>query len=262
MKKSKSMRAAGALLVATLLSTSAVSGTYAKYVTSDSGSDTARVAKFGVVVAASGSLFSETYIHEPEEAGTTGLTVVSSSNDNVVAPGTNSGDGLTFSITGTPEVATKIVIDVTDADGGDFTELSESEIWLKKAAALPDVTNNTTDTFALENDYYPVQFTLTKPDGSKTVGTLAEIEAALEGLSTDFIEPNTDLSTDYGTYTLTWAWAFGNDDDAVSGNDKADTLLGDLAAGTGPEDISTLEEGTDYNLDCGIQIKISVVQVD
>ena len=67
MKKSKSMRAAGALLVATLLSTSAVSGTYAKYVTSDSGSDTARVAKFGVVVAASGSLFSETYIDEPEE---------------------------------------------------------------------------------------------------------------------------------------------------------------------------------------------------
>lgn len=246
MKKSKSMRAAGALLVATLLSTSAVSGTYAKYVTSDSGSDTARVAKFGVVVAASGSLFSETYIDEPEEAGTTGLTVASSSNDNVVAPGTNSGDGLTFSITGTPEVATKIVIDVTDA----------SEIWLKKADALPDVTNNTTDTFALENDYYPVQFTLTKPDDTTTVGTLAEIEAALEGLSTDFIAPNTDLSTAYGTYTLTWAWAFDDN------NDKADTLLGDLAAGTGPEDISTLEEGTDYNLDCGIQIKISVVQVD
>ena len=54
MRKNKAMRAAGGMLIATLLSTSIVSGTYAKYVTEDSGSDTARVAKFGVVVTADG----------------------------------------------------------------------------------------------------------------------------------------------------------------------------------------------------------------
>ena len=46
------MRVASALLVAVLLSTCAISGTFAKYVTEGSGSDTARVAKFGVTVTA------------------------------------------------------------------------------------------------------------------------------------------------------------------------------------------------------------------
>ncbi|MBR6599807.1 MAG: hypothetical protein IKK88_05855, partial [Oscillospiraceae bacterium] len=62
MKKNNSMRAAGGLMIATMLTTSIVSGTYAKYVTSDSATDTARVAKFGVTVEASGSLFDTTYM--------------------------------------------------------------------------------------------------------------------------------------------------------------------------------------------------------
>ena len=62
MKKNKSMRAAGGLMIATLLSTSIVSGTYAKYVTSDSAKDSARVAKFGVEVKADGKLFDKTYL--------------------------------------------------------------------------------------------------------------------------------------------------------------------------------------------------------
>ena len=62
MKKNKTMRAAGGLLIATMLTSSIVSGTYAKYVTTDSATDTARVAKFGVTVTASGSLFDKTYL--------------------------------------------------------------------------------------------------------------------------------------------------------------------------------------------------------
>lgn len=50
MKKNKIMRIASVLLVAVILTTCAISGTFAKYVTSGSGSDTARVAKFGVTV--------------------------------------------------------------------------------------------------------------------------------------------------------------------------------------------------------------------
>ena len=50
MKKNFMMRAASVLLVAVMLTTCAISGTFAKYVTSDSGSDFARVAKFGVTV--------------------------------------------------------------------------------------------------------------------------------------------------------------------------------------------------------------------
>lgn len=54
MKKNKTMRAASALLVAALLSTSIISGTFAKYTTGASAQDSARVAKWGVVVTATG----------------------------------------------------------------------------------------------------------------------------------------------------------------------------------------------------------------
>ncbi len=51
MKKNKMMRLASVLLIAVMISTSAISGTYAKYVTSGYAEDNARVAKFGVAVA-------------------------------------------------------------------------------------------------------------------------------------------------------------------------------------------------------------------
>ena len=108
MKKNKSMRAAGGLLIATMLTSSIVSGTYAKYVTSDEAEDTARVAKFGVTVTASGSLFDTTYKAATDNTsggenatdtnGTT-LTVESSNTDKLVAPGTKNDEGLTFAIT-------------------------------------------------------------------------------------------------------------------------------------------------------------------
>ena len=48
MKKNKMMRIASVLLVAVLMSTCAISGTFAKYVTEAAGSDSARVAKWDV----------------------------------------------------------------------------------------------------------------------------------------------------------------------------------------------------------------------
>lgn len=50
MKKNKMMRAASFLLVAVLLTTSVISGTFAKYVSTVSGTDTARVAKWAFSV--------------------------------------------------------------------------------------------------------------------------------------------------------------------------------------------------------------------
>ena len=47
MKKNTMMRLASVLLIAVLMSTCAISGTFAKYVTSDSSSDSARVARWG-----------------------------------------------------------------------------------------------------------------------------------------------------------------------------------------------------------------------
>jgi hypothetical protein len=132
MKKNKMMRLASVLLVLTLLSTSIISGTFAKYVSTGKASDTARVAKWGVVVNTSGTLYSNAYYvaknNYPASPwsssyGADNITVASrAGEDNVVAPGTTNYYeaaqffGLSFGITGTPEVATKIQATITTRD--------------------------------------------------------------------------------------------------------------------------------------------------
>lgn len=114
MRKNKMMRAASALLVAVLLTTSTISGTFAKYTTQDTAKDEARVAKWGVELQAEGNLFGEDYVDAiaPEGTEAAKLAVMSDTDDvDVVAPGTNNEQGLTFSINGKPEVSGKIVIE-------------------------------------------------------------------------------------------------------------------------------------------------------
>lgn len=280
MRKNKAMRAAGGMLIATLLSTSIVSGTYAKYVTEDSGSDTARVAKFGVVVTADGDLFSDTYkttantpgVSADNKADAASLSVVSAAyasgngvdgTDHVVAPGTKNTDGLTFTVTGTPEVAVKLAFDVKDDAGADF-EQTAKDIYLKAKTGLPDMTTgNATDTFDNAADYYPVQYTLTSTGtaGISKTGTLKEVTDYLNGLTTLTYPANTDLSAAIGTLKLTWEWEYGAAE-TDTGHDKQDTLLGDLAAGTTLTPAATLTAGTDYNLNTGVKITLSVTQVD
>jgi hypothetical protein len=277
MKRNIPIRVAVCLLIGTLLSTSMVSGTFAKYVVQDSSTDTARVAKFGVSLESSGTLFSDTYRKQEsgntpgkngDSTGYTTLTVVSSSvkgtstdhdgvngTDKVVAPGTKNTDGLTFSVTGTPEVAVKVTFDVEGSD-----------VWLG-AGTYPDMTlattyNDTyeaTDTFTASDAYYPIKYTLSKQNGVNTdktpkwetvtnyVGvTLNDIVTYLNTLCSNdgnIYDANTNLATAIGTYKLTWKWDFENTysanlavDDRTSKAvtagtyDPYDTLLGDLSA--------------------------------
>lgn len=215
MKKIKTMRIASILLIAVLMTTCAISGTFAKYVTSASATDTARVAKWGVTVTATtGSDFAKTYqTHDDVYTGAISVEA----EDKVVAPGTSSADvdgDVTFTIAGKPEVATRVTIEFE----------ATSEIILEKNTAYLDYTtgNDTQDTFTLDADYYPVKFTLTQEIGDATTtlvnaGTLQDVAEALTGV-TDY-DPNETLDV---TYTLTWEWDFGEDEN----NDKADTYLG------------------------------------
>ena len=270
MKKNKSMRLAGGLMIATMLSTSIVSGTYAKYVTSDNAEDSARVAKFGVTVTASGSLFDKTYMSvgggntpggTTANTGDTTLTVESSNANNLVAPGTKNDNGITFAIAGTPEVDVKLDVVVDEV----------KEVFLKGTTTkLPDMTTgDAEDTFDNTVDYYPVKFTLTQTkttaEGKETTnlvtaGTLAKVEEELEGLTNNSIDANLDLASEIGTLNLTWEWDF--DAKGAGTYDKQDTLLGDLAAGTTLVPATTLIEDTDYCLNEAIKISISVTQLD
>ena len=56
MKKNKMMRLASVLLIAVMISTSAISGTYAKYVTEGAAQDDARVAHWGVTITATAAM--------------------------------------------------------------------------------------------------------------------------------------------------------------------------------------------------------------
>ena len=278
MKKNRMMRLASGLLVAVLITTSTISGTFAKYVTTDSASDSARVAKWGVTVTATddNDFFKETY---------DGTVATSVSTEDLVAPGTRNDTGVTFAIAGKPEVDGRIVIAVNGLSlDKASTTVGVKDVVLKAGTYENVTTGAADDEFVLNADYYPVKFTLTQTKAGVTTTlvpatpgasqTLAAVEAALENLSTPF-EANDDLDAELGTLKLTWAWDFGTaavaakDSNAwvlnIEDADKADTILGNLAAGKTVKKGAGLTgtvEAADYNLETGFEINVLVEQVD
>lgn len=255
MKKNRMMRLASVLLIMTLLSTSVISGTFAKYVTEASSYDQARVAKWGVTVTAQGDAMFKNQYSNTEN----GVTVKSVDNAKVVAPGTSSTEGgsATFSINGTPEVTTKVDVNIDDGF---------KDIYLK-AGTYTDFTkvvdyNGTTPlyaTFTLSNDYYPVKWTLKYKDASENVtdwqtlktGSLSDIKTFI----TDYVSgnkatyaPNTNLGAEY---QLTWEWKFEQDN-------QADTWLGNMAAGLAYDSVSA----EDYSTTIAYNLTITATQID
>lgn len=207
MKKNKMMRLASVLLVAVLMSTCAISGTFAKYVTKGTATSTARVAKFGVKVAADGALFSTAYdVHDDtaDEAVITTKSVISSNEDNVVAPGT-SGKLTETMITGKPEVAVRVTNEAT---------VTLNDKWIVDG-----------------NFYCPIEITVNgvKVDTSTCTDkdTFATAVAnAINAVSAEY-KAGTDLSNVTDGLSISWAWPFYVDE----ATDRKDTALGDAAAG-------------------------------
>jgi len=235
MKKNKMMRVASALMVAVLLSTCAISGTFAKYVTSESGSDFARVAKWGVTIEAeSFDLFTDKYETDDTTATFTGdYSVKSADGKDVFAPGTK-GTFADIAITGTPEVA----VDV---------------------AVVPTVT--VSDNWYVDGDFYcPIVITV----GDTAICGLAyddetnfadAIGAAISGYSAQYA-PNQDLSAIDANFDISWEWAFVDADHvaldcactAGAQTDVKDTALGDAAV------------NADLKIEIGVAI--TVTQID
>ena len=111
-RKNHTLKLAGILLALVLVTSCFVGGTFAKYVTKGTGSDSARVAKFGVTVTANGSTFAEEYATNDETVGTITKSVVSSERKKVVAPGTK-GDMVSMTLSGSAEVAVKVTYKAT-----------------------------------------------------------------------------------------------------------------------------------------------------
>ena len=82
-RKNHTLKLAGILLALVLVTSCFVGGTFAKYVTTGTGSDSARVAKFGVTVTANGTMFAKEYDTGTENVkGTIAKSVVSDGTDD------------------------------------------------------------------------------------------------------------------------------------------------------------------------------------
>lgn len=252
MRKNKMMRAASGLLVATLLTTSVISGTFAKYTTTNSGKDSATVAKFGVTISVNDDMgLFKTQYEKDDTSATSANTVVSATSDRKIAPGTKGS--MQFSIEGKPEVATKLSVEVENAtaahlDAGEYTldagKFAERECKVKTTS-----------------DYEPIKWyvgTEAITENTTYEKTLEEVEKYLENLSGEKTA-NTDLK---GTYYIGWKWDFEPTQDfsgtwTYDGGSKApytnakisdflDTYMGD-------QDTMQTEK---------FDLKISVTQVD
>ena len=232
MKKNRMMRLASLLLVCVLLTTSVISGTYAKYVTRATGSDSARVAKFGVEVQALSGIFNTSY------AGEDTVTVLAT--EKVIAPGTT-GEAVAFTITGSPEVDVRVTVTL-----GAYTRVT------LPAGDYKDYTTATPDDVFTATKYQPVKWTLYKEStevaGCDGVG-LDKIEEYFNNtLSAEYDVEAGNFATINGTYKLVWEWDF-------NGHDQEDTALGQIAAGL-------ITEPVGYEGDESFAFSITVEQID
>jgi len=305
MKKNGIMRVFTLLLVLTLVSTCAISGTFAKYITKAEGADQARVAKWGIVLTMEGDgMFKNEY--EADDETFTGdqisASVKSSDDAKVVAPGTK-GDGLKATVKGTPEVATRYILEIpanwadVSLKAGEYTDYT-------KLVQADDGTYGYTDTFKLDKDYGPVKWDISVKKGSTSISltqvaqaypalaaamggneygfsaTNAKdivtryatqlqnlIETMVSGASNAKFEVNDDgsirLSMDFDAgkemdfeFGLKWAWEFSDAEGEtdVSLNDKADTYLGNVAAGVITDDSAST--------DLSFKFTATAVQID
>ena len=77
-KKELDAESSSLMLALVLITSCFVGGTFAKYVTSGSGTDSARVAKFGVTVTANGDVFAKEYATDDQTVvGTIAKSVIS-----------------------------------------------------------------------------------------------------------------------------------------------------------------------------------------
>lgn len=212
MKKNVMMRVASVLLIAVMMTTCAISGTFAKYVTSGEATDSARVAKWGVTITGSTGLGNNMFsVEYPDNDGLyNGLSVAATVN--VIAPGT-SGTFTNFDIDGVPEVATRIT----------YAPVVEiSGYWFDGAA----------------NFYCPIVVTVNSeiicglayddPEDFETA-----IETAIGGATKDYAPGSISLAD--SDLNISWAWAFEaavhtcDDTHKIEQTDGKDTFLGDWA---------------------------------
>lgn len=232
MKKNKLFLLGLFVVFAAVLSLSLVSNTLAKYTSSKTGSDSARVAKWGIVMTVTGN-----DVLYDDDTTTDDVVKFSVSANNLAAPGTHQ-KLTTIALTGTPEVSYKITVDVDlnlqnwDISGVEYcplvfnvdgtpisfnTNVADLETAVEKAIAAA-IAGGTGDS-ATDSTMY---------SGGKTY--------------TQTYKAGTAVPASANAVEVNWTWAF-------LGDNEKDTALGNQAA-------------NDYPAAIDFKLSITVEQTD
>ncbi len=233
MKKMNLTKLMAVLVVLCLITSTFVGSTLAKYITTAEGNDTARVAKFGVVLTAESDIFAPEYAKDGS-GDNTGVSVLADDTKDVVAPGT-AGTMTAFTIAGAPEVDVKVTATLAQVDPISMVTLPAGTGYKNWTTANP------TDTYDVAANYYPVVWTLKQGANVKATGNLEAIQTYLTDTLSGIYEVEDDtFDTLSGSWTLDWTWAFEN------GKDAEDTSLGQVAAGVDTIAGTVLNETFDF----------------
>lgn len=230
MKTNKIMRVASVLLVAVLLTTCAISSTFAKYTTTVSSSDSARVAKWGFGTSSINfeNLFAASY--DDVKAGTDEMAII--------APGTAGTVAFVFENSGADATAAPEV-------GYNFT------VSVGTSAIAADIENNANIQFALTTTADAA--TIADNEWGNWDALIAEIEAldGQAGAEGKYYAPNSLPSMVDTSYTVHWRWTFDNANDGNAAT--VDSV---------PNDSQVGNNAIANDLVVTLEVVITAVQVD
>lgn len=280
----------GVLLLAVVITSYSVSGTYAKYISKVGGTDDARVAEWSFNSKGDFDLFQESYTHGDDVQYVQSLTgcekdedgnIVPGTCDDVVAPGTKgeysfqlvNGDFvsevnymLTMIIEGENTIRTEV------PEFGDVLQLSSTGLVYSETTSADDGTTST------KNYYSPIKFKLLKGMGadqevvnlSTEIGKTKEWTNNIDELvkaiksayfmfsSLDTVQGpnNSDIATTFlnPVYTIQWEWEYNNPtDETTTLISKYDTKIAtESTADTDKKTISLTVDVTAEQTKCAV----------
>lgn len=196
MKKNKIMRLASGLLVVAMMTTCAISGTFAKYISTTSGNDTATVAKWSfevndteIAVTGTAQAVDFKLFETINDTGNNADEI--DVKDNKIAPGTSGSFAL--KLENTSEVNAKYTITLDESNSSDI----------------------------------PLQYSL---DGATWKDSIAELT------TTGLTEQAIDMETGSATHTVYWRWVYEGTTEGAHANqtDTTDVALGVAAQNMAP----------------------------
>jgi hypothetical protein len=247
MKKNAMLKIAAILMVAVLLTTCAISSTFAKYVTDGASVKTnqARVAKWGLDITTTATADVPLFLNSYD-----GTVTGETPEAIVVAPGTsNADDKFAIKVTGKPEVSYRLIVEPKIT----LANWNANGYYCPLAITVDGTTLYGNDCKSMEEFAKKVEDQIAK-------AILGETPTPVDGKYSKVYAPNTEApATARDGVAVSWEWAFDEDvvvgegESAVSNpagidNDK-DTILGNNAA-----------KGTETTIH--IQFKVSAEQVD